>query len=102
MSDEITEGALEQFTRLYGTPERGRQLWEEWMSTQPEAVVDVMEKLARDLAEQNEISLEEAQTALAVRKVVEDRGRKFVERYLREHDLAQRRLKPLTLPRKKR
>lgn len=102
MSDVINEGALERFTRLYGTPERGRQLWEHWMETQPETVVDVMEKVARDLAEENGISVEEARTALAVRKLVEDRGGKFVERYLREHETAQRNLKPLVLPRKKR
>lgn len=100
-SEEVTEGATERFLRLYATPERGKQLWEQWMSTQPETVVTFMEKAAHDLAQEAAVSVNEARTRLAVQKLIEDRGSKFIERFLREHDTAQRSLKPLILPRKK-
>ena len=100
--DTVAEAAVERFLRLYETPERGQLLWEQWMGTQPETVVTFMEKAAKDLAEEAGVSVEEARTRLAVQKLIEDRGSKFIQRFLREHDAAQRPLKPLQLIRKKR
>lgn len=103
MADTIpSEDPFERFLSLYATPERGQLLWKQWMETQPETVVTFMEKAADDLATEAKVSVEDARTRLAVLKLVEDRGNKFVERFLREHDTQQRPLKPLQLPRKRR
>ena len=110
MSDETpsvdAETPLERFARLYGTPERGRQLWETWMASQTPTTQVVMEKVAQTTAEERDITVEEARTFLAVQKVLEDRGPKFAERFLHEHDAAQlqqgRQLRPLALGRRRR
>lgn len=104
MSD--VETPLERFARLYGTPERGRQLWSQWMETQTPTTQAVMEKMAQTTAEDREITVEEARTLLSLQKLLEDRGLSFAERFLREHDMELlnegRRLRPLALSRKKR
>ena len=104
MSD--VETPLERFARLYGTPERGRQLWSQWMETQTPTTQAVMEKVAQTTAEEREITVEEARTFLSLQKLLEDRGLPFAEKFLHEHDLAamnqDRRLRPLALTRKKR
>ena len=100
------ETPMERFARLYGTPERGRQLWSQWMETQTATSRGVMETVAQATAEERGVSIEEARTFLAIQKLIEDRGPQFAERFLREQDLAAmnagRQLRPLALSRKKR
>lgn len=106
MSDESNpaESPVERFARLYGTPERGARLWAQWMESQTETTRAVMEKVAADTAQERGITEDEARTFLAIQKLLEDRGPKFVERFLREHDAAAlaegRRLRPMSLSRR--
>lgn len=92
----------ERFAQLYGTPERIETLWQQWMATQTETSIAFLEKAIADQAEANQITFEQAKTRLVLEKLVEDRGPKFVERFLREHDQASKPLKPLSLSKKKR
>jgi len=97
----MAETPVERFARLYGTPERGAQLWAQWMQTQTETTQAVMENVAAGVAEEQAIPLEEAKTYLALQKLIEDRGIKFVENFLREHDREQmaagRKLAPMAV-----
>ncbi|MBB6050389.1 hypothetical protein [Armatimonas rosea] len=95
-------GAWERFAQLYGTPERIDTLWQQWMATQTETSIAFLEKAIADQAEANQLTFHEAKKRLVLEKLVEDRGPKFVERYLREHDQAGKSLKPLNLRKKKR
>jgi len=90
MSEPVVEPetAIERFARLYGTPERGARLWSQWMESQTETTRGVMENVAGTVAEERGISLEDARTFLAIQKLIEDRGVKFVEKFLKEHDAA--------------
>jgi hypothetical protein len=92
----------ERFTQLYATPERIEALWKQWMATQTPTSIAFLEKAIADQAEANSISFEQAKTRLVLEKLVEDRGPKFVERFLREHEQASKPLKPLSLAKKKR
>jgi hypothetical protein len=103
MTDKETDtlplpvSAWERFILLYGTPERVAQLWAQWMSTQTETSIAFLEKAIADSAEASQTSVEAARTRLVLEKVVEDRGPRFVERFLREHDQASKPLKPMTI-----
>jgi hypothetical protein len=94
--------AWERFAQLYATPERIEQHWQQWIATQTEVSAAFLERAVADQAEANQISIEAAKTRLVLEKLVEDRGPKFVVRFLREHDQAQKTLKPLVLGKKKR
>jgi hypothetical protein len=56
------------------------------MQSQTETTRAVMENAAASVAEDKDITIEEARTFLALQKLIEDRGIKFVEQTLREHD----------------
>jgi len=86
MAEQATETPVERFARIYGTPERGAQLWSQWMQSQTETTRAVMENAAASVAEDKGITIDEARTFLALQKLIEDRGIKFVEQTLREHD----------------
>lgn len=105
MSDDSSETLLERFARIYGTPERGRQLWAQWMGTQTPTTRAVMEKVAETTAEERGITIEEARTFLSLQKLLEDRGVPFAEKFLRDQALsamkAGRQLRPLTLRKKR-
>jgi len=105
MAEPSTETPVERFARLYGTPERGAQLWAQWMQSQTETTRAVMENAAASVAEEQGITVEEARTFLALQKLIEDRGIKFVEQTLREYDrsalAANRTLAPLKMQRKR-
>ncbi len=58
------------------------------MQTQPEMSRAVMEKLAVDTAAEQGISVAEARTQLAVQKLLQDRGPRYVQRFLAQHDAA--------------
>ena len=92
----------ERFAQLYGTPERIERLWQQWLATQTEISIGFLEKAVADQAEANQISVEAARARLVLEKLVDDRGPKFVEKFLREHDQAGKTLKPLSLTKKKR
>ena len=89
--------AWERFVTLYGTPERVSRLWKQWMETQTETSIAFLEKAIADSAGANQLTVEEARTRLVLEKVVEDRGPRFVEKFLREHDQAGKTLKPMTI-----
>ena len=101
-TDTSPVNVWERFAQLYGTPERIETLWQQWLATQTEVSAAFLEKAVADQAEANQISVEEAKTRLVLEKLVEDRGPKFVEKFLREHAQAQKPLKPLVLGKKKR
>ena len=67
------------------------------MATQTPTSIAFLEKALTDSAEANRVSLDEARTRLVLEKLVEDRGPRFVEKFLREHDQAGKTLKPMTL-----
>lgn len=100
--DSSPVSAWERFATLYGTPERVAALWHEWMATQTPTSIAFLEKALTDQAEANQIPLDEARKRLVLEKLVEDRGPKFIERFLREHDQATKPLKPLVLGKKRR
>lgn len=105
MAEPTQESPVERFARLYGTPERGAQLWAQWMQTQTDTTRAVMEHAAASTAGEKGITIDEARTFLALQKLIEDRGISFVENFLREHDrkalTATRTLTPMA-PRRKR
>ncbi|MCX6368854.1 MAG: hypothetical protein NTX57_19400 [Armatimonadetes bacterium] len=100
-TDSLHTNVWERFAQLYGTPERIARLWEQWMATQTESSIAFLEKALLDSAEANKITLEEARTRLVLEKLVEDRGPRFVEKFLREHDQASKPLKPMSVKKKR-
>ena len=96
-TEPLPTSAWERFVHLYGTPETVARLWEQWMATQTTTSIAFLEKALTDSAEANKVSLDEARTRLVLEKLVEDRGSRFVERFLREHDQAGKTLRPMTL-----
>lgn len=101
---DLDETSLERFARLYMTPEATLAHWNTWMSTQTETTQAVMEKMAISVAEDNEISVDEAKQFLCVQKVIEDVGVTWVQSWLRGYDKEQfqatRLLKPMIRGRK--
>ena len=73
-----------------------------WLATQTEISVAFLEKAVADQAEANQISVDAAKARLVLEKLVDDRGPKFVEKFLREYDQSSKTLKPLSLTKKKR
>ena len=102
---DADETALERFARLYMTPEETVKHWDAWMSTQTETTQAVMAKMATTVAEENDITVDEAKQFLCVQKVIEDVGVVWVENWLDAYDkeqfMAARSLKPMTLSRKR-
>jgi hypothetical protein len=92
----------ERFVQLYGTPERVAAMWDQWIATQTPTSAAFLEKIVAEQAEANQEPLEVTKRRLVLEKLVEDRGTKFVEKFLREHEQTQKTLKPLVLTRKKR
>jgi hypothetical protein len=101
-TDTSPVSAWERFALLYGTPERIETLWQQWMATQTETSIAFLEKAIADQADANQLTVAEARKRLVLEKLIEDRGPKFVEKFLREHDQAMKPLKPLSLAKKKR
>jgi hypothetical protein len=101
-SEPLIPTIWERFTQLYATPERIEALWQQWMATQTPNSIAFLEKAIGDHAEANQLSFEEAKKRIVLEKLVEDRGPKFIERFLREHDQASKPLKPMNLSKKKR
>ncbi len=102
---DADETALERFARLYMTPEETVKHWDAWMSTQTETTQAVMAKMATTVAEENDITVDEAKQFLCVQTVIEDVGVGWVENWLDAYDkeqfMAARSLKPMTLSRKR-
>jgi hypothetical protein len=96
------ETQLDRFYRLYTASAEGQRAWENWMTSIPEANRTIMERVAADQAEAQGIPVGEMQQRLAVQKVIEDRGTKFITKFLAEQDAATRTLKPMALGKKKR
>ena len=98
--DTLVETIRERFIAIYGTPERSKKHWDQWMSVQSEAGRSIIEQMAETTAEEQGISLEAAQGRLAVEKVIQDLGIDYAEKYLTKHDAAalkaSRALKPMT------
>ena len=92
--DAITE----RFLALWGTPERGRRLWDEWHAAFGDSA-GVLDTMADVEAETSGIPLAEAQEQMALRKFVEDRGPDYIVKWLHQHDAEQlrqaRTLKPM-------
>jgi hypothetical protein len=102
---DADETALERFARLYMTPEETVKHWDAWMSTQTETTQAVMAKMATTVAEENDITDDEAKQFLCVQKVIEDVGVGWVENWLDAYDkeqfMASRTLKPMSPSRKR-
>ncbi len=96
-TDTLPVSAWERFVTLYGTPETIARLWDQWMATQTPTSIAFLEKALADSAEAHKMPLEEARARLVLEKLVEDRGPRFVEKFLREQGVASKTLKPMTL-----
>jgi hypothetical protein len=96
---------FEQFLRVWGTPERGEQLWHQWYDAQIETGRAVLDHLVEETAERQGISLDEARRRLAVEKFLNDRGAdhavKFLNSYKAKLLTANRPLQPMVVRRKK-
>lgn len=108
VTPESIEGLplFEQFLAVWGTPARGKDLWDIWYRMQPDAGRSILDLLAQQNASEQEISLDEAQRRMAVEKFVMDRGGEpFVAEFItqwRARQLAARRpLQPMAIGRKK-
>jgi hypothetical protein len=102
-----TSPVFEQFLTVWGTPARGRDLWEEWYGVLSEDGKEVLNNLAEASAETRSISLEEAQRRMAVEKFLMDRGGEaYAVEYLRQREAreiaAKKPLQPMTIKKKKR
>lgn len=102
---DADETALERFARLYMTPDETIKHWDVWMSTQTETTQAVMAKMVATVAEENDITDDEAKQYLCVQKVIEDVGVGWVESWLDAYDkeqfMANRTLKPMSISRKR-
>jgi len=102
---DADETALERFARLYMTPDETVKHWDVWMSTQTETTQAVMAKMVATVAEENDITDDEAKQYLCVQKVIEDVGVGWVESWLDAYDkeqfMANRTLKPMSISRKR-
>ncbi len=102
---DADETALERFARLYMTPEETIKHWDVWMSTQTETTQAVMAKMVATVAEEHDITDDEAKQYLCVQKVIEDVGVGWVESWLDAYDkeqfMANRTLKPMSISRKR-
>ncbi len=92
------DAVTERFLALWGTPERGRRLWDEWHAAFGESA-SVLDTMAEVEAETVGIPLEQAQEKMALEKFVEDRGSEYIAKWLHQHDAEQlrqsRSLKPM-------
>lgn len=77
---------IERFIEVWGTPERGRRLWQEWRDVLGERNSGVLDTLAQLEIDTSGLSLEDAQNRLALQKFAEDRGSGYVLKVLRHHD----------------
>lgn len=112
MNDETTEddALLERFVETYSQAhERSARYWRQWTSALPALSREVVEGLAKTMAEERGVPLELAQARVAAEKVAGDMGIAWVQAWLAEHDQRQRKrefaasrsLLPMTLRRKK-
>jgi len=96
---------FEQFLKVWGTPERGEQLWRQWYDAQVETGRAVLDHLVEQTAEEQGITSDEARRRLAVEKFLNDRGAdfavKFVNGYKAKLLTASRPLQPMAIRRKK-
>jgi hypothetical protein len=96
---------FEQFLKVWGTPERGEQLWQQWYDAQVETGRAVLDHLVEQTVEERNISPEEARRRLAIEKFLNDRGVdyavKFVNGYKAKLLTASRPLQPMAVRRKK-
>ncbi|GAB4462151.1 MAG: hypothetical protein OHK0029_28490 [Armatimonadaceae bacterium] len=96
---------LEQFYQIWATPQRGEILWKAWLRTQPEVAQDMLKAMATDRAATDGISEEEAQTRLAVEKLISDQGTamflNYVDSYKTRKFKVSRALKPMNPTRKR-
>jgi hypothetical protein len=95
---------FEQFLRVWGTPERGEQLWHQWYDVQIETGRAVLDHLVEQTAEEKGISRDEARRRLAVEKYVNDRGADYAVKFLNSYKAklltASRPLQPM-IPRRR-
>jgi|GEM_PF-941397 hypothetical protein len=96
---------FEQFLLIWGTPERGKLLWEAWLSSHNETTRQMLNAMATDQAQQLGVSLEEMQTRMAVEKMITDRGINLAANYIDRYKVRKlknsRTLKPLVLGKKR-
>jgi hypothetical protein len=100
-TEAAPETRYERFLRLYSQTERGKNLWAEWMEIQTPETQQMLETWAGNLAEESGVSSEEARTYMAIQKLVEDRGLKFVDQFLKQADGDHRTLTPMAAKAKK-
>ena len=98
---------FEQFLKVWGAPERGQLLWQQWYESQNETGRGVLDLLVAEAMEQQGLTEEEAKHRLAVEKYVTDRGTpfatKFMEGYWARKLNAASTLQPMAVrPKKKR
>jgi hypothetical protein len=97
---------FEQFLLVWGTPERGLYLWQQWYDTQPEMSKAGMETLLAQTVEASGWDEDEAKRRLAVEKYLNDRGgaafaAKFLDGYRARQFSASRTLQPMAIKSRK-
>jgi hypothetical protein len=96
---------FEQFLRVWGTAERGEQLWQQWYDVQIETGRAVLDHLVEETAQEKGISPDEARRRLAVEKFLNDRGADYAVKFLNSYRAklltANRPLQPMAPHRKK-
>lgn len=106
MAEASDEEILERFIEAYATPERGKKLWDQWMSVQNDSGKAIIEQMAEAAAEEDGVSIEIARGRLAAAKAVQDVGIDFAVKFLAKKDAAalksSRALKPMEPGSKKR
>jgi hypothetical protein len=73
---------FEQFLRVWGTPERGRVLWQQWYEAQGETGKGVLDILLAQTVEEHGLTEEEARRRLSVEKYLNDRGMSFAAKFM--------------------
>jgi hypothetical protein len=79
---------IERFIEVWGTPLRGRRLWEAWLTALGDNA-EIIEQLAQTESEERGIPLEEAQARMAIEKFAQDRGYDYVTKILHQHEADQ-------------
>lgn len=97
---------FEQYLAIWGTPARGRELWQTWYERLNEDGRAVLDHLADASAEERGISPEDARRRMAVEKFLLDRGgdeyaAEQLHHWRRRKLDARRTLQPMVQARKK-
>jgi hypothetical protein len=97
---------IEKLIEVWGTPERGERLWQEWLVALGDLGPSILDRMVEVESEERGISVDEARHRLAIEKMVQDRGLDHAAKLLHHYDAAVLRashtLKPMRSAAKKR